>query len=267
MLTKQTVLVGKILGFLFDLLFGLFIKIIDALCELIAIEPFKRKEDAQPLTAEQKFALNIGAILSEQRRAFCNTLGTGEKPRTLISGLAKHWGINSPSSAKKTLDWLLSEGHRTFYPNVLDSMKYDDKQTLAEYICSFVDDEEVGTQLFRFTENLKSTKKDLAEFEVVRSNNDFMVDITAWDTGRCVGVARMCYEANYLTEEEAWEFIHQAAALSKSVYSSWKEFARSYTIGRAMWSGPCIMLDNIMFFQKNLQEHENSPWLDSPWVQ
>lgn len=50
-------------------------------------------------------------------------------------------------------------------------------------------------------------------------------------------LARACCEMGYLTEEEAWSYIDKAYDMAHKEFTSWKEFAMSYVIGRSLWGG------------------------------
>ncbi len=87
------------------------------------------------------------------------------------------------------------------------------------------------------------------------------IDITAWDMGRMVNVARYCCDLGYISDSTAWEYIYFAARESASRYSDWSEFARAYVIGRAIWGGEnnnlYVTINNIT----KLKEDPKSPWL------
>lgn len=59
----------------------------------------------------------------------------------------------------------------------------------------------------------------------------------AWDYGRLVYLCRGGYSLGWLSEAEAWQWIETAGAAARDMYSSWRDFARGYVIGRMWWSG------------------------------
>ncbi|MBO1254834.1 DUF1266 domain-containing protein [Alteromonas sp. 5E99-2] len=237
------------------------------LIDMIKVEPFRQNENAPMLTNAEQFSLSIGSMLAEHRQAYSNSLEMGEDDLDEVAeGLAQAWEIMDSETAKDVLNWLLAEGHRILYPYVFNGLKYDDEDELLEYIHSITDDKKIGAKIYHFSMQLKQSRVDLFESDVVSLDTDLDIDITAWDMGRCVAVARMCYEVSYLSEDEAWDFIKHAAEIAKPIYSSWKTFGHAYLVGRAMWSGPGMQLDNMIFDFKNHIEHENSPWLKHPWI-
>ena len=84
--------------------------------------------------------------------------------------------------------------------------------------------------------------------------------------GRLVLVARCCFDAGYLSEEEAWRYITAAQTACKKHYSTWRELACGYLIGRAMWSGAGTSLDGLMAIADGLLEDNGSPWLAVPFL-
>ena len=85
--------------------------------------------------------------------------------------------------------------------------------------------------------------------------------IDAWDMGRLVLVTRCCFDAGYISDEEAWRYIFNARSLSQKVYTSWEEFASGYVIGRAMWSGNTMSLTGIIEIAQGLLQDDASPWI------
>ena len=78
--------------------------------------------------------------------------------------------------------------------------------------------------------------------------------------GRLVLVTRCCFDAGYITEEEAWRYILNARQASKEQYTSWHDFASGYVTGRAMWSGSNLSLTGIISITQGLLQDEESPW-------
>ncbi len=112
------------------------------------------------------------------------------------------------------------------------------------------------------TANLAQTIKLLQEKGFIGTELSELekVDITAWDMGRMVNVARYCSDLGYISDSTAWEYIYFAEKESALRYSDWSEFARAYVIGRAVWGGEnnnlYVTIDNV----KKLKEDPKSPW-------
>ncbi|WP_435525596.1 DUF1266 domain-containing protein [Chryseobacterium indoltheticum] len=81
-----------------------------------------------------------------------------------------------------------------------------------------------------------------------------------WDCGRLTYVARMCYDAGYITEDEARKYIDKSYQLASETFRDWKDFAKSYVIGRAMWGGKTSSNSVIIDVSDYLVNNEKSPW-------
>jgi hypothetical protein len=113
-----------------------------------------------------------------------------------------------------------------------------------------------------YVNNLSETIADLMKpDDMGLIEGDFSRGILAWDMGRMVVVARMCFDQGLISAPEAWGYIREAHVQTKAKFKDWKEVANSYLIGRAMWSGPTVMLDGIKTIAKELLTKEGSPWL------
>lgn len=114
--------------------------------------------------------------------------------------------------------------------------------------------------------NLKDTIADLQKNGYLGAHLKELeqIDATAWDMGRMVNVARYSYDLEYITEEEAWEYITYAFQESASCYNSFEEFGQAYIIARAMWAGQNTNLYGAMSTLELLINDENSPWKLAP---
>ena len=90
---------------------------------------------------------------------------------------------------------------------------------------------------FQF-QNLEETYDELLECKVIAGKEDLKrYGVTGWDAGRICFLARACREMNYITEEEAWQYIDIAYEMTKAEFSSWHDMAMSYIVGRSLWGG------------------------------
>ena len=96
------------------------------------------------------------------------------------------------------------------------------------------------------------------------------VDMSAWDYGRMVNVARWSCTCGYVSEAAAWEYIFHARERSAALYRSYAEFARSYLVGRLLWFGPGYEdtfgePDYMMGVADKLLSDASSPWHKCEW--
>jgi hypothetical protein len=59
--------------------------------------------------------------------------------------------------------------------------------------------------------------------------------LRAWDFSRLVYLARDGYALGFLSEEEAWSWLREAADALRDDYSSWLDFGQAYILGRRFW--------------------------------
>jgi tetratricopeptide (TPR) repeat protein len=91
---------------------------------------------------------------------------------------------------------------------------------------------------------------------------EFTHGLLAYDMGRLVMIAGWAWNGGLLSEEEAWHYIFDAARRLQAAYSSWKEYARQYVLGRELVFGPNAVTGKNV--ERLLTEAE-SPWAQLPW--
>ena len=89
--------------------------------------------------------------------------------------------------------------------------------------------------------------------------------VAGWDAGRICFLARACCEMGYIDEAEAWQCIDVANELARGAFSSWRELALSYVIGRSLWGGKRAYNSVMKDTADKLLADENSPWVKYPW--
>lgn len=86
--------------------------------------------------------------------------------------------------------------------------------------------------------------------------------IRAWDLSRSIAICRWGYRCGYLTRQEAFDLIMPHAKLIQETYSSWKQFAFEYYVGRLFWDKK-IYLEDKNRTELNVHQLLNDP--QSPW--
>ncbi|UOQ65013.1 DUF1266 domain-containing protein [Hymenobacter volaticus] len=158
------------------------------------------------------------------------------KPEPLVerkAATAEWWGISNAEEALDTLEWLREEGHRSKYQSQLKSQPMH------------------WQSLFAANPFLKTRA---------------VTNVAAWDYARQVNVARWCYDYDYLTWEEAWQYIDDATQAALHTYDSWDSFAAGFVAGRIMWAPDNDLHDHIAETARYLIEARYSPWRDIPWL-
>ena len=219
---------------------------------------FTPNPQAPPISEEQRKALAVGLINSEQITAFTNSLATGVPKSRIKEGLADAWDVEDRAGAVTCLEWLRDEGHRAYYQEIAPRLGMDPDARNEQLEAIFGDDAETA---IGFADNLSECiagrgGDDIIPFDVENMEKG----ILAWDTGRMTVVARMAYDIGYLDEGTAWSYISAAYEMTLKEYGSWKEVAAGYLIGRGMWGGDETILNGLYVIAENAFENDNSPW-------
>lgn len=189
-----------------------------SLAFFVACDTNKNKADKEKQNQKQN-SLAYGSILSTRNNTSFTTLKT--QTSGLKEMLKDFWDIDDKSTAIDTLNWLVEEGHRTDADEVLAVIKSGDAVSNKQ-LKSAVDLCNKATSTMKLRLNFTDEM-----FKNVKTT-------TAWDSDRLVNVARWCYSADYITEEEAWSYIEKAVAMTKSSLNSWEEYYISFAYGRAI---------------------------------
>jgi hypothetical protein len=209
--------------------------------------------------------LALGAIYSEQQTAFINSLTTGLEAAMIRTRLADWWGVQSRQDAISTLDYLHKKGFRFYTKAVLDAYSAPQDNQLAILESYFQDDEDLQ-KAWSQLQNLKETLEELKSDKIIHNTVDIKkLGTCGWDAGRLVFVARLCFDAEYISEEEAWSFIEAAHQLATNEFHSWDDYAKSYVIGRALWGGINSFNSGIASIAEYLLKKPESPWMQLKW--
>ncbi|ROL81399.1 hypothetical protein BLX41_05145 [Pseudomonas protegens] len=168
---------------------------------------FKSQHSGAPLDETQKRALAFGGILFSNRFEKILSILPEDDLNKYILGLKNEWEIESSETAKETLIELTNLSKSKDLDQYIESPPAE-IQAIQKRIAK-----ELGISLAT-VENTKST--------------------FAWDTMRAVSLARWCYWAGYLTEQETWAFIHDAAQTARRLGASWEDYTVSFLLGRTI---------------------------------
>lgn len=219
----------------------------------IAVNVFNKKnkkqrtemEMANRLPKEKQHLLAYGAILALYRLESPRTLQVMENPEILKDGLSAAWEVNNTEEAIQTLEWLLSEGHRTKFNELLLALKTGQSFT----------EEEVGKSQECYESAQEGMMKRLS---FTKSDFDQVNTIAAWDFERAINIARWSYIVGYLTEDQAWNYIERAANAASPIFQSWNEYFISFAFGRAIaYEGK---INDIIWKGKELLDDKDSIW-------
>ncbi|MEY9973023.1 putative membrane protein, partial [Lysinibacillus sp. RC46] len=178
-------------------------------------------EMANPLPKEKQHLLAYGANLALYRTDSPRILPIDVDNETLREVLSSYWDVNNPEEAVETLEWLLTEGHRTKFGQLFMALKAGQSFT----------EEEVGKSQECFESAQEAMMKKLS---FTKSDFERVDTIAAWDFDRAVNVARWSYIVGYITEEQTWSYITRAADAGSHAFQSWKDYFISFAFGRAI---------------------------------
>lgn len=232
--------------------------IFKAISKIFDNKKYRKNPIPQNLTREQFSAINIGAINAEQTGYFCDSLATGSAVAEIKENLSNYYGIADRDTALETLEWLFTSGHRMYFDLIKGVMSGQE----AQIDSSELDEEDIA-RINEYASNLQESAGTLSECSFIELNQPadlYRQSIAAWDMGRLVLVTRCCFDAGYISDQEAWQYILNARQLSQRAYKSWEEFAAGYVIGRAMWSGNTMTLPGIIGITQGLLADQESPW-------
>lgn len=173
--------------------------------------------------------------------------------------MSSYYGIEDRETALETLEWLFISGHRVYFDLIKGALS--DRETQIDR--SGLDEDDIA-RMQEYISNLRESFGNLVSYDFIKLKQMaelYRQPIDAWDMGRLVLVTRCCFDAGYISDEEAWRYIFNARSLSQKVYTSWEEFARGYVIGRAMWSGNTMSLTGIIEIAQGLLQDDASPWV------
>lgn len=201
------------------------------------------------LTAEQRRLMAFAAPLLVYNDEAVDAVGSEVLPETYRAQLQSWWDITDRNSTLGIVQWLLHEGHHVDADAALALMcggqpdagdpeeKAEDVQLIAEFMI----------------ENGYCTAETLPR------------TVIAWDLVRIANLGRWALHAGYLSEEEMWQVMQVAADTAREHFSSWKEYGRSFAMGRGVWHGDEEDCQTAWEIVSALFEEETSPWRQIPW--
>jgi hypothetical protein len=244
---------------------------------------FISNPNAPQINETDKRALLIGLINSEQLTAYCNSLATGLPQGRILQALTEAWDVNNPDEALSTLNWILDEGHRGTYREILPLLKITDTQKRQDSLLELFN--ELYQQAVERIDRDEEADRIKGEFEHklgraagLINNLDACINsyghdafaafndenmgkgILAWDLGRLVTVSRLALDAGYIDEQTAWNYIRKSYQMAIQEYATWNDVAIAYLIGRGAWGGDSPMLGGLYVVAKNSVEDNKSPW-------
>jgi hypothetical protein len=222
---------------------------------------FRTKGDVGTLESKKILA---GALYAFQQGAYLNTLKAdiGDKLHTI---LGEWWSINGRDTAIETLDYLRDKGFAYYFPTVWKASQAGSDEAIKALITEAMSTQEDADKAYSQTYNLMESIDKLKKMKIITHAADIeKTGVEGWDAGRLIFIARLCCDAQYITEDEAWKYIDHAYAQAQRAFQSWTEIAHSYIIGRCLWNGADAN-DGMALLAEDLINKPKSPWRQVAW--
>jgi hypothetical protein len=198
-----------------------------------------------------------------------NTLDP-HKPRAgMRTWLTDFWNMRDPKQARECVQSLLMEGHSATFDRLIDAANQGDPDASRTHLEQvFVDDLEHNPELGEFIAHHPEAIARLEALGFLVTQADVDRGTRAYDLGRAVVVSRVAFGAGYFNRAEAMTMIRMAAFVSQRTFKSWREFASSYLLGRALWGGVDDPdFEGMVRIVEELLRNPRSPWLRCGWFQ
>ncbi len=171
------------------------------------------------------------ALLTEMNKWDYNLFGgaenTEENQKQAQKMLDRYWGVTDRESADQTLDWVLKEGQRGNFVNIMQTLEQDgvgalDPEERPDFLTEQYNMDEKSSQLYA------------QWYGMYEEYGEGAID--GWDSCRAMSLPGYYYLAGYYTKEEALDKSLEIAAMVQSEYDSWDELMDSYLRGYEFWA-------------------------------
>ena len=141
--------------------------------------------------------------------------------------LEEWWGVTDRASADETLDWALTEGHRTYFAKEM--------QRLEEIFAGVEAEERVDFLLENYEVEGGEDEAIYSAYMYQLYEEFGVTAIDGWDYCRAMNLLSYYYAAGYYTEEEALDKSLEIAKIIQTKYDSWDDLIASYMRGYEYW--------------------------------
>jgi hypothetical protein len=179
--------------------------------------------------AWRQWALNLSAIVIEQNKGKHQLLGAAVATLDSVAEekrlLERDWGITSRADLLETIGELRAGMHAPVFHQLA--------QAWQSHLESGAGDKDFWTAI---TPNLDD--KELAYLRYISINFERFDgrDLSLWDKGRAISLARWGFLVDFLKETEAWEIIIDVAEELRPHYRSWQDYGDMYSLARSAWA-------------------------------
>ena len=216
-------------------------------------------------TGDEYRKIALGALYSEQQAAYINSIDTGLDHEVISNIAGNWWQVNNGKEAVNTLNYLSDKGFDYYFPAVVAARNIPETERL-EFLRDSFDSKEDAEKALSQLNHLEESYPELQSSHIIKSDADIVrLGVSGWDAGRLVFMARLFYNAGYITLQQAWSYIDHAQSVARANFNSWHDFACSYILGRAMWGGKNAGNTAIITIARYLLKDPQSPWVRLAW--
>ncbi len=220
----------------------------------------KKRENPQSTNAERrKIALSISYPLAIELGFDTEQLSTGWDTEEAREYLLKKWNIKERDLAKELLHYIEQEGERATYqiilPYFLLAEDKENRKKILEERYMAID------RFIRYSDNLSDCLpclKDTGIFSPEKS--DYERGTLAWDMALLVTIARISFDAKYIEEKEALQYIDTAYKHCRKTFRNWNEIGKSFVLGEAMRKGNDLSFANTLVLIQIALTQDNGVW-------
>lgn len=141
--------------------------------------------------------------------------------------LKEWWDVTDRTSADETLDWVLTEGHRTGFA---DNMSYLQEKGIEDV----AQEERPDFVLEYFQVDAEEAQQIADAYLFYEQYGPNAID--GWDYCRAMNLLSFYYLAGYYTEQEALDKSLEIAQTMQPLFGSWDELMDSYLRGYEYWA-------------------------------
>ncbi|WP_213816615.1 DUF1266 domain-containing protein [Glaciihabitans sp. dw_435] len=220
---------------------------------------FGKKKSDEPAAAggdPNQQLLSYGAILVTANKRKPETLGMETSGKFDAAALLRSaWEVSSTEEARATIEWLLTEGDRDEHDDAFRAYQNGDPTMLPAASRKMLDTIYKGVN----GATIRGGK-------ITRDQLGSSTSILAWDLERAAFVARLAFNAGYLSEAEAWEVLARVQAVARANYSEWLAYLISFISGRSivMANSDADEMHYIFLDGRNLDYMKKEIWYLNP---
>ncbi len=166
--------------------------------------------------------------------------------------LDEWWGVTDRDTAIENMDWLLTEGHRGEFAELMALL---DEEGLAAY-----SEEENAAYLGEIFADETEGAFVARAYEAYKEKGPHAID--GWDLCRAMSLLGWYYVADYYTKSEALDKSLEVAQVIQKTFSSWDDLMDSYFLGYEYWSSEDSAPRRAVY--EDIKSQDGSPYA-LPW--